>query len=233
MVLLFILAVARDRGRDRLSSSSSTVASFVQDDGGLLARPDMSLVALPARGRCSRPVVVARHDRHLEPRRTVSLAAAAARSRSSWAARASTADTTDPLERRLLNVVEEMAIASGVPVPQVYVLEREAGINAFAAGYTGERRDRGDARRLEKLNRDELQGVIAHEFSHVLNGDMRLNMRLIGVLFGLTVIAMVARTSCAGAARRRRPQGRGRRRRRPARGVVVLALGWVGLFSAG
>ena len=68
--------------------------------------------------------------------RTVSLAAAAARSPRSSAARASAADTTDPLKRRLLNVVEEMAIASGVPVPQVYVLEREPGINAFAAGYS-------------------------------------------------------------------------------------------------
>ena len=87
-----------------------------------------------------------------------------------------TADTRDPLRRRLRNVVEEMAIASSVSVPEIFVLEKESGINAFAAGYTT-----GDAviavtrGTLELLERDELQGVIAHEFSHILNGDMRLN----------------------------------------------------------
>ena len=92
-------------------------------------------------------------------------------------------NTTDPDERRLLNVVEEMAIASGTPVPPVYLLEDEEGINAFAAGYTPvRRRDRRHPRvRPESLTRDELQGVIAHEFSHILNGDMRLNIRLMGV----------------------------------------------------
>ncbi|MCI0518256.1 MAG: M48 family metalloprotease, partial [Woeseiaceae bacterium] len=86
-------------------------------------------------------------------------------------------DTVDPLRRRLRNVVEEMAIASGVPVPEIYVLEAEPGINAFAAGFAP-----GDAAvavtrgTLESLDRDELQGVIAHEFSHILNGDMRLNI---------------------------------------------------------
>ncbi len=99
-----------------------------------------------------------------------------------------------PLERRLLNVVEEIAIASGTPVPQVYVMEREPGINAFAAGYTT-----GDAvvavtqGTLEKLNRSELQGVIAHEFSHIINGDMRLNIRLIGILFGILMVALIGR----------------------------------------
>ena len=79
-----------------------------------------------------------------------------------------------------------MAIASGVPVPQVYVLEREAGINAFAAGYSPANAAITVTRgALVNLNRDELQGVIAHEFSHVLNGDMRLSTRLIGLLFGL------------------------------------------------
>ena len=95
----------------------------------------------------------------------------------------------DPLRRRLRNVVEEMAIASGVPVPEIYVLEQEDGINAFAAGFTP-----GDAAiavtrgTLELLDRDELQGVIAHEFSHILNGDMRLNIRMMGVLYGIMVI---------------------------------------------
>jgi Zn-dependent protease with chaperone function len=102
---------------------------------------------------------------------------------------------TDPLAHRLRNVVEEMAIASGVPVPEIYVLEREASINAFAAGFTT-----GDAAivvtrgALESLDRDELQGVIAHEFSHILNGDMRLFMRMLGLLYGISFIALIGRT---------------------------------------
>jgi Zn-dependent protease with chaperone function len=94
-------------------------------------------------------------------------------------------DTTDVAERRLLNVVEEMAIASGVPMPEVYLLEQERGINAFAAGHNPSDAAIGVTRgALDTLNRAELQGVIAHEFSHILNGDMRLNVRLIGLLFG-------------------------------------------------
>jgi Zn-dependent protease with chaperone function len=103
-------------------------------------------------------------------------------------------NATNPDERRLLNVVEEMAIAAGVPVPQVYVLDNEDYINAFAAGHTT-----GDAvvavtrHCMTKLTRDELQGVIGHEFSHILNGDMRLNLRLIGILFGIFCIATIGR----------------------------------------
>lgn len=95
----------------------------------------------------------------------------------------------DPLLRRLSNVVEEMAIASGLPVPPVYILQ-QSGINAFAAGF-----GRSDAiiavttGAIEMLNRDELQGVIAHEFSHILNGDTQLKMRLMGLLFGITLIS--------------------------------------------
>lgn len=98
----------------------------------------------------------------------------------------------DPDERRLLNVVEEMAIASGVPVPPVYLMPSERGINAFAAGYTP-----GDAvigvtkGCITGLSRDELQGVMAHEFSHILNGDMRLNIRLIGLLNGIVLISLI------------------------------------------
>ena len=100
--------------------------------------------------------------------------------------------STDPAERRLLNVVEEMALASGVPVPPVYVLDAEPSINAFAAGYAPGDAVIGVSRGcLTYLNRDELQGVMAHEFSHVLNGDMRLNTRLTGVLHGIVVIALV------------------------------------------
>jgi len=105
----------------------------------------------------------------------------------------------DPLRRRLRNVVEEMAIASGMPVPEIYVLEHENGINAFAAGYAP-----GDAAvavtrgALELLNRDELQGVIGHEFSHILNGDMRLNIRLMGLLYGIMVIGLAGRVILRG-----------------------------------
>ncbi|WP_148667825.1 M48 family metallopeptidase, partial [Mizugakiibacter sediminis] len=137
------------------------------------------------------------------------------------------ADTTDFTWKRLRNVVEEVAIASGVPVPELYVLEDEAGINAFAAGYTS-----ADAAvcvtrgALDKLTRDELQGVIAHEFSHVLNGDMRLNVRLIGLLFGILVLGIVGRRILGASGRSR---GRGTA---PlvAFGLAILLIGYVGFF---
>jgi Zn-dependent protease with chaperone function len=96
----------------------------------------------------------------------------------------------DMQERRLLNVVQEMAIASGIACPKVYVLDKEDAINAFAAGYNQNEAVVAVTRgTLSRLTRDELQGVVAHEFSHILNGDMRLNIRLIGVLFGIQMIA--------------------------------------------
>jgi Zn-dependent protease with chaperone function len=135
----------------------------------------------------------------------------------------------NPLRRRLFNVVEEMAIASGVPMPEVYVLEQEAGINAFAAGHSPANAAVAVTRgALEKLNRAELQGVIAHEFSHVLNGDMRLNTRLIGLLFGLLVVAVIGRTVLRHA-----PRSSGRK---GGAGLIVLAalavmiMGYVGVF---
>ncbi|WP_447729668.1 M48 family metallopeptidase [Pseudoxanthomonas suwonensis] len=101
-------------------------------------------------------------------------------------------DTRDPQLRRLRNVVEEVAIASGVPVPKLFVMEDEPGINAFAAGYSPSDAAIAVTRgALDRLNRDELQGVIAHEFSHVLNGDMRLNIRLVGVLFGIMMLTLI------------------------------------------
>jgi Zn-dependent protease with chaperone function len=101
-------------------------------------------------------------------------------------------NTTDLAERILLNVVEEMALASGTPVPPVYIMEGERGINAFAAGTTPQNAVIGVTRgAIETLKRDELQGVIAHEFSHILNGDMRLNLRLIGLLHGILLISMI------------------------------------------
>lgn len=145
-----------------------------------------------------------------------------------------TAETGDPLRRRLYNVVEEMAIASGIPMPEVYVLEREAGINAFAAGFTT-----GDAAvtvtrgALETLSRDELQGVIGHEFSHILNGDMRLNTRLMGFLFGILVIGLIGRAVLNSA---RYGTIRSDNSRRDGAGAIYLAglalflIGYIGVF---
>jgi Zn-dependent protease with chaperone function len=103
-------------------------------------------------------------------------------------------DTQDPALRQLRNVIEEVAIASGTPVPDIYLMPDEPGINAFAAGYSPSDAaicvTRGC---LDKLTRDELQGVIAHEFSHVLNGDMRLNIRLMGLLFGIMALSIIGR----------------------------------------
>jgi len=101
-------------------------------------------------------------------------------------------NSRDPLERRLLNIVEEMAIASGVRLPQVYVMDNEKGINAFAAGWSANGAVVAVTRgTLERLTRDELQGVIGHEFSHILNGDMGLNIRMIGVLAGIVFIGSI------------------------------------------
>lgn len=130
--------------------------------------------------------------------------------------------------RRLRNVVEEMAIASGVPMPRLYVLEHEAGINAFAAGWSPSDAAIGVTRgALDRLNRDELQAVVAHEFSHILNGDMRLNLRLIGVLFGILMLALVGRKILE--------HGRWSSREKGAGAVMGLALaamliGYLGLF---
>jgi Zn-dependent protease with chaperone function len=137
-------------------------------------------------------------------------------------------NTNDPDERKLLNVVEEMAIASGVPVPHVYVMDEEDGINAFAAGHQP-----GDAtitvtRGCAKiLSRDELQGVIGHEFSHILNGDMRLNLRLMGTIFGILCLAIIGRVLLQTA----RGGGRGRGQNPlPLLGLLLLIIGYIGVF---
>ncbi len=139
-------------------------------------------------------------------------------------------NTTDPLQRRVLNVVEEMALAAGVPVPPVFFLPQEGAINAFAAGYTPSDAvvavTRGCA---EQLTRDQLQGVIAHEFSHILNGDMRLNIRLIGVLHGILLLGLLGRILLRSTAF----SGRSRSRNDSAAilllvGLAVLVLGFVG-----
>lgn len=136
--------------------------------------------------------------------------------------------TRDPQLRRLRNVVEEIAIASGVPMPKLYVLEHEAGINAFAAGYSPSDAVVAVTRgALERLNRDELQGVIAHEFSHILNGDMRLNIRLIGVLFGILMMAIVGRKILEHGRFGGRDKGAGAVL---VAALVAMAIGYLGLF---
>jgi Zn-dependent protease with chaperone function len=128
----------------------------------------------------------------------------------------------DPLERRLVNVVEEMALASGTPVPEIYVLEQEAGINAFAAGLTSADAAIAVTRgALERLERAELQGVIAHEFSHILNGDMRLNQQLIGLSFGILVLSLAGRWLLRSA----RYTGGARRGRNSGGVAAALAIG--------
>lgn len=145
-------------------------------------------------------------------------------------ARAVEPSTQDALERRLLNVVEEMALASGIPAPRVYVMQQDT-INAFAAG-----RNPRDAvvtvtrGALTRLTRDELQGVIGHEFSHILNGDMSLNLQLIGLLQGLLMLALFGRFLL------NMDWSRGSDTRRSRSGVVALAglavlvVGYIGVF---
>ena len=131
--------------------------------------------------------------------------------------------TTDLKERRLLNVVEEMAIASGIPMPTVYVLDEEPAINAFAAGLTTNDAVVAVTRgTLDKLTRDELQGVIGHEFSHILNGDMRLNLQLGALVFGILVIGLAGRGILWAATR-------GRIRTDKNSGGAVIAICGVGL----
>ncbi len=135
-------------------------------------------------------------------------------------------DTRDPHERRLLNVVQEMAIASGIPVPAVYLLEGEDSINAFAAGFATDQAVIGVTRGcLKLLSRDELQGVIGHEFSHVLNGDMGLNLRLMGILHGILVIAVIGRLLMRG----RRARSKGAAQAQLA-GLGLYVVGYAGVF---
>ena len=140
------------------------------------------------------------------------------------------ADANDPLRRRLYNVVEEIALASGIPVPEIYVLEQESGINAFAAGFTPADAAVAVTRgALEKLNRAELQGVIAHEFSHIFNGDMRLNIRLMGALFGILVLSLIGRRVLHGSFY----MGRSKNSNGGAIvlvAVAVMLVGYIGLF---
>lgn len=146
--------------------------------------------------------------------------------------------STDLRERRLLNVVEEMAIASGTPVPAVYVLDDEPSINAFAAGLTTSDAVVAVTRgTLEKLTRDELQGVVAHEFSHILNGDMRLNLRLTALLFGILVLGLAGRGILWSMRFSRVARGSGRNKNSGGilvailfAGLALLIIGYIGYF---
>lgn len=138
------------------------------------------------------------------------------------------ASSNDFLEKRLLNIVEEMAIASGVPVPPVYLMEKEKGINAFAAGFSPDDAVIGiTSGALETLDREELQGVIAHEFSHILNGDMWLDLKLVGFLHGILLIALIGRSILRGSRRSRNSKNSGGA---VLLGLVLLILGYIGVL---
>ncbi|MCB1205102.1 MAG: M48 family metallopeptidase [Verrucomicrobiae bacterium] len=146
-------------------------------------------------------------------------------------------NTTDFHERRLLNLVEEMAIASGVPVPSVYVMDAEDAINAFAAGRTTSDAVIGVTRGcMTLLTRDELQGVIAHEFSHILNGDMRLNIRLMGLVFGILFLSLVGefilRNAFRGGSSSSKKEGAGLALAMLVAGLGLLLIGYIGAFFA-
>jgi len=137
--------------------------------------------------------------------------------------------TADPLERRLRNVVEEMAIAAGMRVPEVYVMDEERGINAFAAGWSVSEAVVAVTRgTLERLTRDELQGIIGHEFSHILNGDMRLNVRMLGVLAGIVFLGSIGEFVMRSV--------RGTKEKEAIAifvlGVALFIIGYIGLFFA-
>lgn len=142
--------------------------------------------------------------------------------------------TTDASEQRLMNVVEEMSIASGISVPDVYVLDKEENINAFAAGFSPSDAAVGVTRgTLEKLNRDELQGVIAHEFSHIFNGDMRFNIRLIGVLNGILIIHIIGMLITRSVAYSGAGRIRTRRDGEGGKGAMAIILFGVSLIIIG
>src|SRR5204863_3999046 len=131
-------------------------------------------------------------------------------------------NTSDADERKLLNVVEEMSIASGIPVPQIYVMEGEPGINAFAAGHSASDAAISVTRGcMTMLTRDELQGVVAHEFSHLLNGDMKLNLRLMGLIFGILCLTVIGRVLI---------RTRGKKNPLPLLGLALIIIGWVGVL---
>lgn len=141
--------------------------------------------------------------------------------------------SSDLHERRLLNIVEEMALAAGIACPRVYILDQEQSINAFAAGYHQNEAVVAVTRgTLHRLTREELQGVVAHEFSHILNGDMRLNIKLIGLLFGIQMLALIGRQLIDLRFLGNTSWGERRDNRRSSNEAIILLLG-VSLFVLG
>jgi Zn-dependent protease with chaperone function len=143
--------------------------------------------------------------------------------------------SSHPLERKVLNIVEEMAIASGTAVPPVYLLDNEHGINAFAAGLDIDSAVIGITQgAAETLTRDELQGVVAHEFSHILHGDMRLNLRLIAIVHGILVLGLLGyymlRIFASGRPRRRSDKEGGFQAAVVIFGLALMIIGYVGTF---
>jgi len=138
-------------------------------------------------------------------------------------------DTRHSDEKKLINVVEEMSIASGIPAPQLYVLDKEEAINAFVAGFRPSETvlvvTHGT---LKKLDRDELQGVIAHEFSHIFNADMRLNLRLIAVLAGILALGKIGEFMLRGSSRRSSSNRKGNSL--VLVGLALVVVGYLGLF---
>jgi Zn-dependent protease with chaperone function len=134
--------------------------------------------------------------------------------------------TTDLAEKQLVNIVEEMGIAAGMTLPRIYVLDHEDAINAFAAGTSVNNACVAVSKgAMRKLNRSELQGVIAHEFSHILNGDMKLNIHLLGYLYGLTSVVDIGRMIM-------RNSGRSRKNNAAPLGLGLIVVGSLGYFFA-
>ena len=140
-------------------------------------------------------------------------------------------NTTDPAERRFLNVVEEMSIASGTAVASIYVLDDEAGINAFAAGFNSSDAIVAATRGcLDTLTRDELQGVVAHEFSHIMNGDMRLNIKLTGILHGILLISLVGYWVMRSSGASRSSSSKKGGGHIAILGFLLFVIGYIGVF---
>ena len=229
MVVLFLLAVvAVVVSVDVViaiayASGGSRAARHAQGPGALLAAVPAGVLLAGALGTAATIFAVSAFN-------VVKLGAGGTAVADMVGARKIASDTQDPLERRLRNVVEEMAIASGVRVPGVYVMDDESGINAFAAGWDVSGAIVAVTRgTLETLNRDELQGVIGHEFSHILNGDMRLNVRMLGVLAGIVFIGSVGtfimRSVRSGDSKKTGGQIF-------LVGLALFIIGYVGLFFA-
>ena len=143
-------------------------------------------------------------------------------------------NTRDLRQRKLLNVVEEMAIASGTPAPPVYLLANEPGINAFAAGFSPRDAVLGVTQgAIDHLDREQLQGVIAHEFSHIFNGDMRLNIRLMGALNGILILGFIGYFIVRSLGYRRRSRDDRATAALVALGFGLMVIGFAGTFFGG